>query len=154
MNKPTCIITIGMGGAGKTTVLNRLFPNVTINDCDKWKVSHPDYDPKRPELVHEWSTIQQERERFQLLAKGETFAIDSTGKNIEKVARWINDAKLAGFNVHVLYVRVKVQTALARNAKRTRVVPLEVILEAAGMVETAYSVLSAYADSNEVIEND
>lgn len=143
-----------MGGAGKTTVLNRLYPNVVINDCDKWKESHPDFNPKKPELVHEWSTVMQERERFQLLAKGETFAIDSTGKNIEKVARWINDAKFAGFKVHILYVRVKIETALARNAKRTRVVPLDVILEAAGMVETAYTVLSAYADSNEVIEND
>ena len=143
-----------MGGAGKTTVLNRLYPNITINDCDKWKESHPDFDPKNPELLHEWSTTMQERERFQLLSKGETFAIDSTGKNIEKVARWINDAKFAGFYVHVLYARVKVETALTRNSKRTRVVPLSVILEAAGMVETAYNVLSAYADSSEVVKND
>ena len=154
MEKPVCIITIGMGGAGKTTVLNRLYPNITINDCDKWKLLHPDFDPKKPELVHEWSTIQQERERFMLLSKGETFAIDSTGKNIEKVARWIADAKNAGFVVHILYIRVSVETALRRNANRTRVVPADVIIEASGMVETAYKVLSAYADSSEVINND
>ena len=154
METPKVIITIGMGGAGKTTVLNRLYPGIVINDCDKWKESHPEYNPKMPEVLHEWSTQMQERERFALLGKGETFAIDSTGKNIEKVAKWIADAKATGFDVHILYVRVSTETALSRNANRTRVVPASVILEAAGMVETAYNVLSAYADSSEIVNND
>lgn len=88
------------------------------------------------------------------LSKGEDFVADSTGKNIEKMARWIADAQMVGYKVHVCYVRVKLSTALHRNANRERVVPAEVIIEAAGMVERSSETLKAMVDSHEVVDND
>jgi len=130
------------------------FVNADILDMDEMKKTIPGYDPKAPQLVHEASSQLFERARFAHLATGVTHVLDTTGKNIEKIARWIADAKSAGFNTHICYVRVSVATALTRNAKRDRTVPAEVILEAAGMVEEAYNILSSYTDSHEVINND
>jgi predicted kinase len=152
---PTCIIMIGMGGAGKSTTAKAKFgQSIDILDMDEMKKSIPGYDPKAPQLVHEESSQLFERARFSHLATGSSHVLDTTGKNIEKVARWISDAKSAGFNTHICYVRVSVTTALSRNAKRERVVPADVIIEASGMVEEAYNILAKYADSCEVVNND
>lgn len=151
----TCIIMIGMGGAGKSTTAKAKFgQTIDILDMDEMKKNLPGYDPKAPQLVHDESSRLFERARFSHLSTGSSHVLDTTGKNIEKIARWIGDAKSAGFKTHICYVRVSVATALTRNAKRERVVPAEVILEAAGMVEDAYKILSKYADTCEVVNND
>lgn len=152
---PTCIIMVGMGGAGKSTIaLQKWGSSVDIIDMDKIKETLRGYDPKAPDTVHEESSRLFERARFAKLSTGESHVLDTTGKNVEKICRWIADAKVAGFVTHICYIRVSVKTALMRNTLRERVVPAEVILEAAEMVEDAYAIISRYADSAEVINND
>ena len=53
------------------------------------------------------------------------YALDGTGANYERTIRRMQDAKDAGFWIVLLYVKVNVETALRRNARRNRKVPEE-----------------------------
>jgi len=155
--RPEIVFTMGLPGAGKSTVIDRLGLLAThgVIDPDLIKTEQPDYDPKRPEVHHEWSSEEAER-RFQaaLAAGSESWIVDGTGTNAEKMIRRIREAQAAGFTTRLLYVRVRLATALSRNASRERVVPEAIVREKARDVATAFELVAASADAVQVVNND
>ena len=152
--KPKVIMMMGLPGAGKSTTREIRYAGTPVNDADIYKQAHPDYDPKNPEIVHEWSMEQMQRAFYRLLGAGETFVQDGTGTNTDRMLHYMNDAKLAGFDVELCYVKVSLQTAIDRNAARDRSVPERVIREKFAVIEFAWQILSAAADEAVVVEND
>ncbi len=151
------IFTMGLPGAGKSTVLGQLGLLATHNviDPDAHKARHPEYDPNAPELLHAWSSLEAEKEFQGACAAGEgLWIVDGTGTNSDKMVRRIRQAQAVGFTCRVVYVRVTLATALERNANRTRVVPENVVREKALDITTAFEIVAAVADSVTVVDND
>jgi len=151
---PKVIFTAGSPGAGKGYVLASLHPSLPVVDCDKHKEAHPDYDPKNPGALHAYSSAAASREFAEMLGKGETFVYDGTGANVEKMVQMINAAHGAGFETEILYVKVRLATALRRNAGRERVVPEELVREKFTLLATAIEILSGYAGRIVTVNND
>lgn len=80
-SKPVLTLTAGCGGAGKSTVMARMFPGLPVVDMDVIKEQLPGYDPLHPELVHEQSAVLAMREFYSRLGDGRdvvaVFALDS-----------------------------------------------------------------------------
>lgn len=147
------IFTMGLPGAGKSTVIKRIAPEMPIVDSDLIKKSHPEYDPKQPELIHDWSTVEAQKLMYRMLGGYESFVVDGTGTNIEKYLQWFSDAKSAGFEVRVVFVDVNIQTAIERNAKRERSVPVEVIVEKSKTMNAAFEFYSTIVKTEKIDNN-
>lgn len=154
----TAIFSMGLPASGKSTTLKAKYGNDYRNfnflDCDSIKEEHPDYDPKRPELVHDWSKEQLKKRVALALERGDNIIMDSTATNISRIVAEMEDCKRKGYFVHLVYVRVSLETSKARNAKRTRTVPVSLIEEKFEIIEKAWDVLASVADSCELINND
>ena len=153
--KKQLVFTAGLPGAGKTTFLKSTeFAGFPVVDCDEIKKLHPDYDPKNPGLVHAWSQAEARRLQFRYMSENVSFVIDGTGTNIERYLGWFSEARELGYEVVVIYVKVKLETSLKRNAKRERVVPVDIIMQKAGIIDEAMDLLGSVADEFIVVNND
>jgi predicted kinase len=150
------ILTMGLPGAGKSYTVSRTFDTsqFVMVDPDAIKALHPDYNPKAPELLHEWSKQQANAMQAQAVADGRNLIIDGTGTNAEKMVKWTLELQAAGYTVTAFYVAVTVATSLKRNAKRERNVPEAVIREKAELMATSVEIVSRYTDATTVINND
>ena len=154
---PQMIFTMGLPGAGKSTVISRegIDKDATVIDPDKVKESHPDYDPKNPQALHVWSKKITDKQFADALFAGEgKFIVDGTGTNAEKMVRKMREAQAAGFECVLLYVQVSLKTSLARNAARERNVPEHVVREKAEDIATSFEIVSRFADEVKIIAND
>ena len=143
-----CVFTAGAPGSGKTTALQSIYGlrNVMLIDLDEAIKLHTEYDAKHPARVYEkkinyeWANELVERRFQQAIAAPATnrpavICVDGTGTHVQRQLRRMQEAKNAGFWVVQLFVRVSLDTALARNASRQRSVP--------------HGVLSRYVDELE-----
>lgn len=143
------VFTMGLPGSGKSSTLKQMgIPDThVLIDPDEIKKGLPGYDPKHPGLVHEESSQIAEDMFQEALRRGEgRYAVDGTGTNAEKLIRRIRQAQRAGFYTRVVYVRVRLETAIGRNARRERVVPESIIREKAADIETAASLVMPEAN--------
>lgn len=152
----TVVFTMGLPGAGKSTVINARFPGGLMVDPDSMKESHPDYDPKNPAALHAWSQEETEKLWQRTLAdRTEALVIvDGTGTNSDKMVRRIREAQAAGYDCHLVYVRVRLATAIERNANRERVVPEHIICEKHRDIAVAFEIVAGAADTNQIVDND
>ena len=152
---PLAIFTAGLPGSGKTTVASRRYDltKMVVVDPDSFKEAHPDYDPKNPGVLHEWSSKKAEALFALSIAEGTPMLVDGTGTNAEKMIRRINAAKAAGFEIELLYVKVPLRVALERNAARDRNVPEFIIREKALDIATSLELVAPHADKVTVVEN-
>jgi predicted kinase len=148
------VFTMGLPGSGKTTVATILHPLYGILDPDIYKLDHPDYDPNDPSAVHEWSQVVMEKEFSLALSTSGSYIVDGTGVNSEKMVRRILQAQAAGFTTTLLYVKVSLNTAIARNANRDRTVDERLIRSKANDIATSFDIVSGYADDNQVVVNE
>lgn len=51
--------------------------------------------------------------------------IDGTGRDFSKIAKLVNEARSAGYDVAMMYINTDLETALARNSSRARQLPDE-----------------------------
>lgn len=151
---PTAVLTMGLPGAGKSTVMNDRYDleNWTLIDPDEIKKEHADYDPNRPELIHEWSKREANARQARAVANGEDIIIDGTGTNAEKMVKWTRELQAAGYTVELLYVQVSLATALARNAARERTVPEDIVREKADLISTSFDITAAHVDTVTVVD--
>lgn len=150
----TATFMMGLPGSGKSTVSRNRFAGQTFLDPDEIKKEHPLYDPKNVQIVHEWSKEIEEKRFLRLITEDNSFVVDGTGTNAENLVRRMNQAKAMGFSINLVYVRVSLHTALARNAKRERNVPESIIREKALNIATSFELTAPHADAIEVIENE
>lgn len=149
----TATFTIGLPAAGKSTITAQMYPDTLILDCDKIKASHPDYDPKNPAPLHDWSKAVLAGQFETALAGDVDFILDSTGTDPQKLAGDMLAARLAGFQIAIVYVTVPLSVSLERNARRERNVPEHIIREKAATVAASFETVRATADSVTVIDN-
>lgn len=149
----TVIFTMGLPAAGKSTITRETFGNLTILDCDKIKESHPEYDPKNPAALHDWSKAVLTGQFETALSGPDSFVFDSTATDTEKMRALFDAARVAGFSVSLFFVTVTLSESLRRNAKRSRVVPPHVIERKAGEISAAFDTLAPLADSVRTVDN-
>ena len=53
--------------------------------------------------------------------------LDGTGKEYDKITKQATELKQLGYDVHMIFVNTSLDTALARNAKRSRSVPEDIV---------------------------
>ena len=147
---------MGLPGAGKSYTLNNNYDvtGYTMIDPDEIKKEKADYDDKKPSVYHEWSKKEAKARIARAMANDENLVIDGTGTNVEKMYKQITELQADGYTVEILYVKVKLETAIERNAKRARTVPVEIIHEKFETISTAYEILSSIANKATVINND
>lgn len=148
------ILTVGGPGSGKSTVIRKLYPATQLVDMDAIKATHPEYDPKNPSAVHAWSQQLAVREAFARIGRGETFVFDSTGTNVERLLTFIAAAKAAGMETVAVLVSCSLETAIARNAKRARTVPVDMLREKHAAVASAWQSVRALVDVARVVMNE
>lgn len=152
------ILTMGLPAAGKSTILRKNYKdfvdNSVIIDPDIEKKKHPDYDPKNPQEIHQWSKKQAKKTMMKAIVEDKDMIIDGTGTNLEKMVKYIQDLHGAGYEIELVYVRVSLKTSLKRNRERERVVPEEIIREKAEYITGTFEVLSERVDILSVYNNE
>lgn len=148
------VIMAGISGAGKSTVAKKLFDGWKVIDCDELKKQCVGYDVKNPSLVHEASKRLEKIELTNAICGEENFVYDTTATNAERIVGLIKEAQEFGWQVEIVYVKVKLATALKRNAKRERVVPEYIVREKNAVIAQSIEIISSYADKIKVINND
>ena len=77
--------------------------------------------------------------------------IDGTGKEYDKIAKQATELKQLGYDVHMIYVNTSLDTALARNAKRARSVPEDIVVKSWKDVQSNIGKFSQYFRQNFVV---
>ena len=147
------IFMMGGPAAGKSRVRAAQYGACAYVDADEIKREHPDYDPKNPSVVHEWSSQEATRRFYALLGTGQDVVFDGTGNTAEKYVGFIQDAQQAGYATELVYVTTDLATALARNAARERVVSEGIVRDRHARVATSFEIVSRYADTVRVVRN-
>ena len=155
--QPKALLTMGLPGAGKSHVLSTKYAgfcqSAVMIDPDLIKQEKVDYDPKNPAVYHEWSKQEAKKRQMLAMVNGQNLVVDGTGTNVEKMVKQIRDLESMGYEVEVVYVRVKLTTSIQRNASRERTVPVEIIMEKHELISTAFEILSSYTTVT-VVNND
>jgi predicted kinase len=153
-NRATLVLMVGGSGCGKTRVRKERYPDLAVVDCDDIKASHPDYDPKNPSALHEWSSREALKVMLTQIGCGFSVVYDSTGTNLDKLSMFATLARAAGMKVHAVYVTCSVETALRRNRARARSVSDAVVREKHAAAAMTWPVLRTLVDSAEVLVNE
>lgn len=150
------ILTQGLPGAGKSYILNRDYnlEGFTVIDPDEIKKEKKDYDDNNPSVYHNWSKKEAKLRIAKAIYNEENIVIDGTGTNVEKMYGYITNLQAEGYTVEIVYVKVKLTTALERNQARARTVPEHIIYEKFEDINHAFAILAGVADIATVINND
>ena len=153
MKTKKAIFMMGGPAAGKSHVRGQRFPELNTYDSDEIKMEHPDYDPQNPSALHDWSAQELHRRILAAVTRDESFVYDGTGSTAERYVHYFRLAQEMGFEVCLVYVRTSLKVAIERNQNRERTVPENVVREKHAMISTSFEIISAYADSVEVVNN-
>lgn len=140
------LMLIGLPGCGKTTWVAEHVRGFVIVDADKIKETHPQYDPKDPSIVHQWSVKEAETDMNLLAKRGVPVCLDGGGVNNHYSMRIMNMLKENGYKITLIYFNVPTWVCAERNKKRERVVPDTVILEKSEKLFDSYARQYAIAD--------
>lgn len=155
-NNKKAILTMGLPGSGKSWTLEKNYnlEGFKVIDPDEIKKEKADYSDDRPEVYHEWSKKEANFRIAKAIHENDNLVIDGTGTNVEKMLKYISELQVEGYEVELLYVKVKLQTALDRNQARPRTVPESIIYEKFETITYAFEILASKSDISTVIEND
>ena len=141
MLKKHAIFFIALPGGGKSTLIeSRKYKKdrYTIISADTIKESHEDYNPLRPDLLHEWSVEEAESQAYFYASNGMNFVFDGGGVNNSYSLRIINKVKEYGYKIHLIYIKTPLMICLDRNSKRDRKVPEQSIVEKSYKIEECF----------------
>ena len=151
--RPIAVFTAGTAASGKSTALRSTeWAGLPVVDPDQFKPLHPDYDPKAPELVHEWSKVEASKLRRKYLTDGVTHVVDGTGAKPASFCARIEEARAAGFSIKVLWVQCDLRVALDRNAARERSVKPEVLRGQAAAIPFTMAIATDIVDEIRVVD--
>eukprot|EP00471_Norrisiella_sphaerica_P001128 CAMPEP_0184484558 /NCGR_PEP_ID=MMETSP0113_2-20130426/6265_1 /TAXON_ID=91329 /ORGANISM="Norrisiella sphaerica, Strain BC52" /LENGTH=315 /DNA_ID=CAMNT_0026865593 /DNA_START=643 /DNA_END=1590 /DNA_ORIENTATION=+ len=161
-DRDVMIFTVGLPGAGKTTVLHRSYGlnNMVIIDLDHEIKAHPRYDPKNPASVYtdleayKWANDRVEEKFCELLVHRQALvAVDGTGTKTRRQFDRMRRAKRAGYWIRLLHVKVSLQTAINRQQKRRRQVPKHILKAYEQKLERALDLEIPLADEYVSVDN-
>ena len=115
------IILVGLQGSGKTTYFN-----------DHFARTHEHVSRDRLGTAEREAALVEE-----CIRAGRSFVLDNTNATRAVRARFVRQAKAAGFQVHAYFFDTPVRTAIGRNNHRQdkRPIPVPAILRAAKYLE-------------------
>lgn len=158
------IFLSGLPGSGKSRLIEALCEVKTADvlDLDVEIAEHPEFDlqnvPKiySDRVAYDWADRRIEA-RFRERLRASTtnnIVVDGTGTNVSRLLRRIEIAKAHDLATILFYVKVDVETALRRNAKRQkRTVPIHVLHAYNDMIADAQIRVSSAVDCYFVINN-
>ena len=169
--RPEFILTIGGSGSGKSTIAAREYPAAVFMDCDAVKMTarkgRPARNPAPVDYVpgdatvtaalHRWSKVENDAIVDATLAAGaagQSFIMDSTGCNVERMAAVIEAARNGGWHTVLMFVDVCEATSHRRNQMRMRTVAADVVAEKHRLVGAAWIALRSLPDAAVRIDND
>lgn len=123
------ILFIGLPGSGKSTYILNEIQGYYIVDADDIKTSHPEWNKECPELIHEWSVKEAEKEMNRLSDMGVDICMDSGGVNNRYSLRIMNMLKSKGYCIDLIHMDTPLGVCLKRNSERERKVPELAIIE-------------------------
>ena len=98
---------MGLPAAGKSTwIAANLSTTHFVIDPDAIKEAHPDYDPKNPRPLHAWSARIAASHFATALLTDDSWVVDGTATNADKVTKNMAAAKAAGFAVRLVFSRI------------------------------------------------
>jgi len=154
------VLMIGCPGAGKSYVAKKIIKEdiekgieYTVINPDLEKERKTDYDPKNPQVHHEWSKEESNKKLLKGVQEGKNLLIDKTGTNVYKYSSLINTLKFKGYYTKLVYVKVPLLVALERNKKRSRTVPENIVVDKYCSTDDAFKILSAFVDEELTIMN-
>lgn len=160
------VFTVGVPGAGKSYVLDRVYGwwrDRVLLDLDDEIKRHELYDPLAPHLVYDsaeayaWADARvaarftnalRERVPRRLLV------MDGTGTKVSSRVARMKMARAAGYHVNMLYVRVSLDTALERNRQRARSVPERALVNYFHRIDRAVRCEAKHCDQVHTVDND
>lgn len=151
--KPVAVFMMGGPAAGKSVVRKAEYGDLLAVDCDDIKAEMPGYDPRNPSACHAESAVEASRRFYAALGTGQSVVYDGTGCATEKYAAFIRAAAQAGYETVLVYVQIDLQTALARNAARERVVPEAIVRERHAFVDEAFGLLRGLVERTRIVVN-
>ena len=77
--------------------------------------------------------------------------IDGTGKDYEKIASQSKDLRQLGYDTHMIFVNTSLDTALQRNAERTRSVPDSIVVNSWNEVQSNIGSFSQHFRENFIV---
>jgi predicted ABC-type ATPase len=152
------VFMMGSSGSGKSHYREKTYlkyMKFKVVDPDAFVMAHPDYDPERPYLLHEWSKDVSDAEFNSIISDGtgDPVVVDGTGRNPEGILRKMTAAKKNGYRIFLVYVWVPVEVSIWRNRNRSRFVPEDKIMNVYKGYDSSFAKLRGYADSFKVIPN-
>ncbi|MCM3877901.1 MAG: ATP-binding protein [Thermoanaerobaculia bacterium] len=135
------VFMFGLPGAGKTTLSRQRFPGYLILD---------------PDVMPEISSRKDAAVREAIAAHSRNLLVGSTSNSdkIDQLLWQILYAKEHGYRTELLYVKVKLETALSRNAQRGRKVSDAAIRGQAIGIQARFERLRSQVDSATIQVND
>lgn len=158
------IFLSGLPGSGKSRLIEALCELMTADvlDLDEEIAEHPKYDRHNVSKIYsdreayDWADRRIEA-RFRESVHASTttnIVVDGTGTNVSRLLRRIEIAKEHDFATVLIYVKVDVETALRRNARRQkRTVPIHVLHAYNDMIADAQIQVSSAVDCYFVVNN-
>jgi len=122
-------------------------------DPDLYKKELAGYMEKEPGYVHEMSSEMAKAYFESILETGDPLFVDGTGADLKKMASKMNQAKVAGYRVSLIFVSVPLTVNQIRNATRARVVGPNVITKQWRIIRDNFADLRSVADKAKVIIN-
>lgn len=153
------VFMVGAGGSGKSYVLglNPTLAGLPQVNQDHFIESNPNWEgnggTRSAGSLRREARVWRDRQWHRRLAGEESFIMDGTGRDWVYVQGQIAQARSAGFEVDLIYVRCSLQTCLERNAQRQRQVPEHSIREAWKQVVESFPRYRHLANRVLIIDN-
>jgi predicted kinase len=145
--KLKAIFLAGGPGSGKSHVTNKVrgdlgFKVVNSDDVFEHGMKKHGLDFKMPESEKEKRDVVRARakeltaKRTQHYQHGRLgMIIDGTGKDYDEIERKSNHLKSLGYDTHMIFVNTSLDVAHARNKKRARSVPADIVTDSWNQVQ-------------------
>lgn len=153
-------IFLGLPLSGKSTYINNRICygdwatelDIQVVSADEIKEAHPDYDPDKAYLIHEWSVKEAEKVMNQHAKHGVSKLImDGGGINNSYTIRIINMLKENDYTIELIHVKTPLQVCLSRNEQRKRKVPVYDIINKAAKERKQYEILRGHVDTVTIV---
>lgn len=145
------IFMLGLPASGKSSFIEENYSNdYTIVSADNIRLKHPDYNPRRPQDIHEECVALAEKRMYEIAKTKSDVVMDGGGINNTYTLRIINKMKEYGYTTKVVFIDTPTQVCIDRNKQRIlhgeRFVPDSAIIDKAYRLKKSIEILNPICD--------